>query len=190
MLNFARVRRKEISITDLIVGLGVDDLHKLIDEMVDTELSLVADATDADVVFMPIDPAAHDTYASRPEDEGVAWTLGHVIVHSTASAEEGAALSTELARGVEIKGRSRYEVPWETVTTAKQIRQRLEESRRMRHAFLNAWPDEPNLSITYEPRPGVVPFNAIRYFINGLSHADSHLDQIREIMRQSRAARR
>jgi hypothetical protein len=40
------------------------------------------------------------------------WTLGHVIVHITASAEESAFLAAELARGVHRRtGRSRFEVP-------------------------------------------------------------------------------
>jgi hypothetical protein len=191
MLDFARVRNKEITISELGAGLTMDELHKLTDEMVDAELALIADATDADVIFQPIDPAANDTFASRPEDVNIAWTLGHVIVHTTASAEEGAALSTELARGVEIKGRSRYETPWEEVKTIEQVRLRLDESRRMRHAFLNAWPDNPNLTLTYTvPRPGFTPVNAVGRFLGGLSHGDSHLEQIAEIMRQARAARK
>jgi len=33
------------------------------------------------------------------------------------------------------------------------------------------------------------PINAIGRFLFGLSHDDSHLEQLREIMRQARAAR-
>lgn len=53
------------------------------------------------------------------DDVHLAWNLGHVIVHTMASAEESAALAAELARGVEYHGRSRYEVPWETVARKK-----------------------------------------------------------------------
>src|SRR6185437_14579064 len=111
---------------------------------------------------------------------------GHVIVHVTASSEEAAALALVLARGLPVEGRSRYEVYWETVTTIAQARQRLEESRKMRKAMLDAWPDEPHLEVTYIPYQSVGPINAIGRFILGLSHDDSHLEQLREIMRQGR----
>ena len=71
-----------------------------------------------------------------------------MIVHTTASSEEAAFIAAELARGVEFHGRSRSEVPWETVTTIEQCRHRLEESRRMRLATLQIWPDEPDLDNT------------------------------------------
>ena len=190
MLDFSRVRSKELTIADLAEGLTVADLHRVTDEMVDTVSALIADAIDADVTFTPVDPTANDTFATNPEELNIAWTLGHVIVHGTASSEEGAALSTELARGIEIKGRSRAETPWETVVTIAQVHARLGESRRMRHAFLDAWPDAPNLTLTFTiPRPGAAPVNAVGRFIGGLAHEDSHLDQIKEIMRQARLAR-
>src|SRR5574340_31090 len=85
---------------------------------------------DADVTFVPVDPQAHDSAATSAEELGIAWTLGHIVAHMTASAEESAALAAELARGVSYHGRSRYEVPWQTVTTVRQCRSRLEESRR------------------------------------------------------------
>jgi hypothetical protein len=100
------------------------------------------------------------------------WTLGHLIVHVTASAEEAAAIAAELARGVPHRGgRSRSEVHWTTVTTVEQCRQRLEESRRMRLASLGMWPDQPDLSNTYlPPREGAEPVNAVIRFVNGLRH--------------------
>ena len=61
-------------------------------------LSLIAGCTDADVVFVPEDPEAYDKYAAAAEELHVAWTLGHVIVHATASAEECAFLAAEVAR--------------------------------------------------------------------------------------------
>ena len=190
MLDFARLRNNEVTIAQLVSGLTVDDLHKLTDEMVDTELALIAGAVDADVTFAPIDPAANDTFASSTSDVNIAWTLGHVIVHSTASCEESAALAAELARGIEIKGRSRYETPWETVQTAKQLYSRLEECRRICHAYLNAWPELPNLNMTFTfQRPGASPVNAIGRFVYGLMHGEAHLAQIAEIMRQAKVAR-
>ncbi len=151
---------------------------------------MIRDAVDPDVTFVPQDPEANDRFAANPEEVHLAWTLGHVIVHVTASSEEAAALATELARGVEIKGRSRYETPWRSVHTAAEIRHRLDESRRMRHAFLNAWPEEPNLTLTFTASyQGATPVNSITRFVQGLSHDDAHLGQIRNILDQARAAR-
>ena len=190
MLDFQSVREKKISLVELTANLTVEDLHRLTDVMVDTMLQLIADTVDQDVIFTPVDPEADDPYASETGEASLAWTLGHVIVHATASAEEAAAQTSELARGVVYEGRSRYEVDWHTVTGIDQLRHRLEESRRMRHAFLNTWPDEPHLetSVTAD-YPGAKPRNAIQRYVGGLGHDDAHLAQIAEIMRQARAAR-
>src|SRR5262249_22367636 len=116
--------------------------------------------------------------------------LGHLIVHVTASSEEAAAIAAELARGVPHRGgRSRSEVHWTTVTTLAQCRERLEESRRMRLASLEMWPANPHLDNTYIPREVMPPLHAVIRFVNGLSHDDSHLAQISEVVQQARAAR-
>jgi hypothetical protein len=188
MLDFTPVRTKQLSMFDLTASLSPDDLRSLTHEMVDTLLGLIADCSDVDVVFEPLDPEAHDLAAENPEDSDLAWTLGHVIVHTTASAEEYAFLSAELARGVEWHGRSRYEVDWKTVTTLAQCRQRLEESRRMRIATLDIWPENPHYENTYSPATGFI-HNCRSRFASGLMHDDSHLAQIAEIIRQAQAAR-
>ena len=108
-------------------------------------LGLIAECVDADVVLVPDDPEADDPWAATPEETNMSWTLGHVIVHTTASSEESAALAAEMARGVALHGRSRYEVPWQEMRTIEGCRQRLEESRRMRLASLEMWPDDPHL---------------------------------------------
>lgn len=188
MLDFTPVRNKEMKINQLAQGLTPADLARLTNEMIDTILDLIAECTDADVIFTPNDPQANDTYAVNPDEVKLAWTLGHVIVHTTASSEESAFLAAELARGVAFHGRSRSEVPWQTVTTIAQCRQRLEESRRMRLVSLELWPDPPDLNNSYENWEGM-PTNAITRFVLGFSHDDSHLGQIAEIVRQTRAAR-
>jgi hypothetical protein len=191
MLDFASVRNKTKTLKEITDGLTVADLHALTDEMVDIQLAMLDGLVDADVTFTPVDPQANDTFAATPEERHIAWTLGHVIVHTTASSEESAALAANLARGVDVKGRSRSEVPWQAVTQIAQLRQRLDESRRMRHAFLHAWPDTPHLDFTYTPDyAGAQPLNAVRRFVSGLSHDSSHLDQLREIIRQAKTARR
>ena len=190
MLDFLRVRSKEISLAELAEGLRVADLHTLTDEMIDAQLALIADACDADVVFQPLDPQAKDDFAADAADADLAWTLGHVIVHATASSEESASIAAALARGVNVTERSRYETPWQSVTSVAQLHQRLAESRRIRHAYLNVWPDEPHQDAFYTPSyPNAKPRNAVQSFIAGLGHDDAHLEQIAEIMRQTRAVR-
>src|SRR5947209_6881409 len=188
MLDFTPVRNKTLTYSDLCRDLTKADLHRLTDEMIDTMLAIIVDAKDEDVDFVPLDPNANDTFGIA-EEADLAWTLGHVIVHATASSEESAALASTLARGLAVEGRSRYEVPWRTVHSVAQLHQRLEESRRIRLAFLDTWPDEPHLEVTYQPYPQIGPLNAISRFIMGLYHDDSHLEQLREIMRQAREAR-
>lgn len=189
MLDFEAVRDNRITFAELVAGLTCDDLRDLTSEMVDTMLELIAECTDADVTFVPVDPKAYDPFAKTEEEVNLAWKLGHVIVHTTASAEESAALAAELARGVEHHGRSRFETPWERMMTVTQCRQRLEESRRMRLASLSMWPDEPQLDNVYEPWSGAPQVNAIGRFVLGLMHDESHIDQIAEIVRQAYAAR-
>ncbi|MGH2513177.1 MAG: DinB family protein, partial [Candidatus Limnocylindrales bacterium] len=143
---------------------------------------------DADVTFVPLDPAADDTFADDPAEAGLAWTLGHVIVHLTASAEEAAFLAAELARGVEDHGRSRYEVPWPTLTTIAACQGRLVESERMILASLETWPDVPHLEVVYTTSRGATR-TAVARFLGGLRHSDEHVGQVRESLRQARAAR-
>lgn len=189
MLDFTSVNAKTITMAELCAGLTVTDLRALTNEMVDTMLALIADCTDADVVFQPIDPAANDPFAANADEANLAWTLGHVIVHSTASAEESAFLAAEMARGVENHGRSRYETPWEAVTTIAQCRQRLEESRRMRLASLDMWPDAPHFEVIYSPWRSAGEINCVARFVLGLRHDNDHLEQIADIVRQACGAR-
>jgi hypothetical protein len=189
MLDFQALRDKRTTLLELTAGLTSADLRALTNEMVDIMQALIRDCTDEDVVFVPEDPDAFDSYASSSAAVSLPWTLGHVIVHVTASAEEAAFLAAELARGVELHGRSRYETPWESVTTIAACRARLEESRRMRLATLDVWPDEPHLEVTYQPGPDRPRFNAIQRFVLGLRHDFNHLGQIAEIARQAAAAR-
>jgi hypothetical protein len=150
------------------------------------QLAAIEGATDEDVVMVPDDPDAKDTFASNADDVGLSWTLGHVVVHTTASSEESAALALVLARGLPVEGRSRHEVPWQQASTVSFIRHRIDESLRMRLAMLAAWPDEPDLENFYSPYEGRPPMNAMGRFIGGLAHDDSHLEQMRKIMSQVR----
>lgn len=191
MLDFSALSREHISIKELVEREEItqDNLRTLTNEMIDRMLELITDAQDEDVTFVPSDPNANDTFASNPDEVGLSWTLGHVIVHTTASSEEAAFVAAEVARGVPWRGgRARYEVPWAQVTTLQQCRDRLEESRRMRLASLDLWPQPPHVENTYEPRSGM-QHNCISRFAAGLSHDDAHLGQIENIVTQARQAR-
>ena len=189
MIDFEPYRRGERTRQNLAQSLTVDDLARLTNQMCDRELELIQAAEDPDVTFVPEDPDADDPWASTPDEERIAWTLGHVIVHATASSEEAAAHALTLARGLEVQGRSRYEVPWREATTARFLRFRIEESRRMRLAMLAAWPDEPHLEVLYQSNPKRPPVNAVGRFLGGLAHDDSHLPQITKVLTQAQAAR-
>lgn len=139
-------------------------------------------------ILHSVDPNAHDAYAEDKSDVDLAWNLGHLIVHVTASSEESAALAAEMARGVKRDGRSRSELPWETVTTVEQCRERLEESRRMRLVSLDMWPDAPYLDNKVTPWSSIGEIDGYGRFILGLAH-DEHLAQIEDVIAQAKAAR-
>jgi hypothetical protein len=189
MLNFQACREGEISFADLVNGLARDDLRELTGEMIDATLALLAGCIDSDVTFEPLDPEADDPWAATPEEVRMPWTLGHVIVHNTASSEESAAIAAELARGVAYHGRSRYEVHWTEMRTIEDCRHRLEESRRMRLASLEMWPDAPHLDNGYQVWADAPSVSAVGRFVLGLMHEEGHLGQVGEIVRQARAAR-
>jgi hypothetical protein len=187
-LDFGLVRAREARLADLVADLSLDDLAAATDSSIAQIEEILAEATDADVVFVPEDPAADDPAAADPADRDLAWNLGHLVVHVTASAEESAALAQELARGVPFHGRSRWELPWKTVTTIDQCRRRLADSRRIRLASLQMWPAFPPSDV--DPDPATPTWQQARErFARGLSHEDVHVDQIRNVMKQARAAR-
>ena len=94
MLNFESVLDGQLELNDLISGFRPVDLRDITNAMVDHVLLLIRDCVDADVVFTPIDTKAYDPYAKLREERRMAWSLGHVIVHITASAEETATLAS------------------------------------------------------------------------------------------------
>ncbi len=185
MLDFQPVREKKITLQDLVQDLTKDDLRRELNEMYDEVSRLIAGCTDAHVTFEPVDEKADDPYSVKGE-ESIAWTLGHVIVHLTASMEESASIASELARGVNYHGRSRWEVPWRDATTIAFCSTRMAESRRMCHASLEIWPDPPHIENTYTPSEGALPHTCVSRFASGLKRASDHLGQIAEIVRQAK----
>lgn len=188
--DYRAVFKKEIAIAEVCGAFSPEALRQLTHEMIDTMLGLIAGCQDEDVVFVYDDPEANDEAAASDAEANLPWTLGHVIVHVTASSEESAFIAAEMARGVTDRhGRSRYEVAWETVTTIEQCRQRLEESRRMRLATLDIWPDAPHVDTVRELPFLKGPINPASQFCIGLLHDTAHLGQIEEIVRQAKASR-
>ena len=53
-------------------------------------------------------------------------------------------------------------------------------------AMLDAWPEQPHLDVTVTVIPRYGPLNAIGRFVLGLSHANGHIGQVREALRQSK----
>jgi DinB superfamily len=187
MLDFQPVRNKKTSLQDLVKGLTRDDLSRELNAIYDEVEGLIADCTDAYVTFVPTDEKADDPDSVQGE-ENISWTLGHVIVHLTASMEESATLASELARGVTFHGRSRWEFPWREATTIEFCRARMKESRGMCLASLEMWPNPPHVENTYVPMEGARPHTCVSRFASGLKHASDHLGQIADIIRQARNA--
>ena len=186
MIDFSPIIEKKINWTRFASQFTRNDLIDQTNQLTDHILKLIADATDEDVVFEPHDPEAYDPFAETAEEENIGWTLGHIIVHLTASNEESAFLAAELARGVEIEyRRSRWEVPWETVKTIEECRHRLEESRRMLLASLEMWPETPDLENFYKTPQGL-KVTALLRFLFGQNHATSHLEQIQDVLKQAK----
>ncbi len=162
------------------------DLVQAVTASIEEMYTLIANVPDGYVTFAPTDPEANDPYAEDPNDIHRAWTLGHNLVHYNASGEEVASITSLLARGVEVEQRIRAEVPWQTVKTTQQMVTLLEESKRIRLAYLSAWPTDPNLDTLFlKYRDWVGPMNAIAYGIFGLRHDYSHLDQVAQIIQQA-----
>jgi len=190
--DFTALLNREQKPIEAAEGLTRDDLRELTNDSIDTLLEMIADLDDVDITFDPIDPDANDPYAAEGE-ENIGWSVAHLIVHVTASSEEGAAFSSLLARGIPAKERPRYETPWRDITTKAQCVQRLEESRRMRLAYLDTWPDEPHLDVYREVSERFTEvfgnMNAPAAFIFGLAHEHGHYEQIRDVKQQALAAK-
>jgi DinB family protein len=184
MLDFTPVHEGTVTMDELTRHLSPADLRTLTEESIAGLLAVLEGCADEEVVFVPDDPEAVDIYASDPTDRNLAWTAGHMVVHAYASGEEYSSISAELARGVEYHGRSRIEVPWQLVTTVEQCRRKLRESRRMRLAALDMWPDDPDLGNGYQPWRETDWVNCIGIFAWGIAHDQEHLGWIAKIRTQ------
>jgi hypothetical protein len=197
MIDFSPVRNKEKKYIDLWRdnSITVDDLRQAANESIDFLLELIADLDDADIIFDPIDPDADDPEAIEGEEK-IGWSIAHLIAHVTSSSEEGAAFSSLLARGVEnVEHRPRYETPWRNIVSKAQAVQRLEESRRIRLAYLDTWPDAPHYENYRVPKSERFKeyfgdLNAPANFMSGLAHELVHYEQFQEVKRQALVAKK
>jgi hypothetical protein len=191
-IDFSPLDRGEKKLAEIAASLTIADLRTATNQSIDRLHAYLDDLTDTDVTFDPSDPLADDPYA-KPGEEHIGWSLAHLVVHVTASSEETASIAAILARGIPFEGRLRYETPWETVRTLAHCQQRLNESRRIRLASLDAFPDKPFLDVyrgvseRFLKRFG--PMNAIASFLFGLHHEVGHYPQFAEVRSQALAAR-
>ena len=181
-LDFKLIATGQVTIQQLASGKTQSDFLQLTTDVFATIDDIVAEITDDDVNFVPEDKEAR-------EGDECGWTLSHIIAHLTATLEERAAFSSLLARGIAIEARLHSEVPWESIKTVQQLRARLNESQRITKAYLQAWPDEPRLDVEMTLVPRFGPMNAISSYMLGIVHAQVHFEQMRDVVRQSRAAR-
>ena len=167
----------QVTYADLIRDVQHADLYRMTDELFDALESILAQATDAAVLFVPCDPAASDH-----SEQG--WPLSHIITHLTATLEEAAATAAMLARGIQVEERLRSEVPWQNLSTLQRVQARLQESRRTCRAFLDVWPDKPHLNVTMTLIPLLGPIDTVGVYALGIAHGQGHLNQLRETVRQ------
>lgn len=192
MIDFTPVWNEEVKFLDFANQYSVEELRAASNASIDHILSLIDDLDDAAMVFDPVDEAADDPHAIEGE-ETIGWSIAHLVAHVTASTEEGAAISSMLARGFASSERPRYETPWRDLKTKAQVIQRLEESRRIRLGYLNAWPDTPFLEVYRDVSPRFTEIfgsmNAPAAFLFGLRHEASHYEQIKDVREQALAAK-
>jgi hypothetical protein len=192
MIDFAAILSQPEHASEAAAHVTLDDLREAANSYLDTVRELVHDFDDAQLVFAPRDLNANDTYAKTEAEVYMGWSLAHLVLHVTASLEEGAAISSLLARGVPTEGRFRYEPDWRDVTTRDQVLRRIEECRRMCMAYLDTWPDEPHLDnyrkFAPTSRLANAKYNAIVSFLSSLSHLSGHLNQFKDVAEQARSA--
>jgi hypothetical protein len=193
LIDFSPVDRHEMQMLEFSKQFSLADLKAATNASIDWILDIIKDMSDAQMTFLPYDPEANDPYAVEGEEK-IGWSLAHLVVHVTASAEEGAAFSSILARGIPYpkEPRLRYETNWHTVTSKAQAVQRLQESRRIRLAYLDTWPDAPHLDVYRQSSEQSIEkfgyINGPASFLGSLKHEAGHYDQFREVARQAREA--
>ena len=99
LIDFSPVDRHEVQMLEFAKQFSLADLKAATNASIDFMLDIIKDMSDAQLTFLPYDPDADDPHAVEGEEK-IGWSLAHLVVHVTASAEEGAAFSSMLARGI------------------------------------------------------------------------------------------
>jgi len=188
LIDFEPVTSKAMTLDDLAAQYNNSDLAAALIAYVDFTRQILSNVTDEQATYIPDDPDANDTFAATEEERHVGWSLVHLVAHVTASAEEGAAFSSLLARGIAIGGRLRHEQDWQEITTVVMAVSRLEECQRICLGYLATWPDSPDLETKRILQEGASwsPPNAAASFMRGLSHWNSHVTQFQNTAEQAR----
>lgn len=188
LIDFQPMFRKEITFADLASQYSNAGLATALNAYVDFTRQIIHSVSDEQATFVPSDLDAHDPYAASEADQHAGWSLVHLVAHVTASAEEAAAFSSILARGIAIGGRLRKECDWRQMTTCVMAATRLEECRRTCLGYLATWPEPPDLATTRimpENTPWPAP-NATGSFLVGLMHWSVHIPQFQKTAEQAR----
>lgn len=184
LIDFQPVIKKELPMIEFARRFTLDELRVALASYVEATRQIVEAASDEQLFRIPEDPEADDPYTENEAERYVGWSLAHLVLHVTASAEEGAAFSSMLARGVAVSERLRYEPDWRTLTGRSAVLARLAECQRMCTAYLDTWPDEPHLE-TLRVLPEKwkdVRINAPAAFLGGLSHWSRHITQMQRCL--------
>ena len=183
LINFIPIFKKEKTLAELASEYTHPRLAEALNSYVDTTLQIIHGLSDLEIAAILPDSEADDPQAADEADRHVGWNLAHQALHITASMEEAAAFSSIQARGIPIGGRLRSEQNWRQVTTGAEVVARLKESRRMCLAYLDTWPDQPNLAVSrVMPEDAKWPGpNATMSFLVGLMHWHRHFEQLQRI---------
>jgi hypothetical protein len=189
LINFQLIYTRDKTLGELAAGYSKADLVMALNGYVDYTCQIIGGVDNEQVNYVPHDPDANDAYAASESERHAGWSLAHLVMHVTASAEEAAAFSSILARGIALGGRLRSDRDWRQVTTCAQVVSRLEECRRICLAYLGAWPDQPDMAtlrILPEHMPWSPP-NAPTQFLVGLLHWHAHIEQFAKVAEQARS---
>jgi hypothetical protein len=194
VLDYTPIFDGSMKYTAFAGDITPDELRAEIHVLYDAVRDVLSRCTDEQVRYIPYDADAYDQYA-EPGHEHDGWSIGHLVAHITATQEEAAGISSILARGIEVGGRQRYEVAWEELDTVEKALARLEESRRIVLAYLDAWPDTPDYNTlrqfnSEKARAYFGDLNARGNLIMGMAHHAEHLPQFKKVLAQAAEAER
>lgn len=194
-IDFSPIQNREVKLMPWAAQFSLDDLRAAANQGIDFMLDILDGLTDADVTFLPHDPDANDPYAA-PELQNIGWSIGHLVLHVTASTEEYTSVAAIVARGIDFPKdmRLRYEADWQVACqTVDECRQRILESKRMRNAALDTFPDQPITTARWQRSEKFIEIfgelDAKGAYLMGLSHEYGHHAQFLEVKRQALAAR-